>query len=117
MDQPKRDDLPSVAYFCMEYGITNILKIYSGGLGILAGDYIKEASDFGANMVGVGFLYRYGYFDQKITADGQQVAEYKAQDFEDLPLTLVRDDNGAPLILRVPFNGYEVSSQIWEDTS
>ena len=113
MDQPKRDDLPSVAYFCMEYGITNILKIYSGGLGILAGDYIKEASDFGANMVGVGFLYRYGYFDQKITADGQQVAEYKAQDFEDLPLTLVRDDNGAPLILRVPFNGYEVSSQIW----
>lgn len=113
MDQPMRDDLPSVAYFCMEYGITNILKIYSGGLGILAGDYIKEASDFGANMVGVGFLYRYGYFDQKITADGQQVAEYKAQDFEDLPLTLVRDDNGAPLMLRVPFNGYEVSAQVW----
>lgn len=113
MDKPMRDDLPSVAYFCMEYGLTNILKIYSGGLGILAGDYIKEASDFGANMVGVGFLYRYGYFDQKITSEGQQVAEYKAQDFQDLPLTLVRDEQGAPLMLRVPFNGYEVAAQIW----
>ena len=66
---------PSVAYFCMEYGLDTSLKIYSGGLGILAGDYIKETSDMNTNLVAVGLLYRFGYFNQKLTAHGEQVAE------------------------------------------
>ncbi|MBR5498912.1 MAG: DUF3417 domain-containing protein, partial [Bacteroidales bacterium] len=72
---------PSVAYFCMEYGLDTSLKIYSGGLGILAGDYIKETSDMNTNLVAVGLLYRFGYFNQKLTAHGEQVAEDVAQDF------------------------------------
>ena len=67
---------PSVAYFCMEYGLNHILKIYSGGLGVLAGDYLKEASDSNVDMCAVGFLYRYGYFTQTLSMDGQQIANY-----------------------------------------
>ncbi|MCI6278256.1 MAG: alpha-glucan family phosphorylase [Bacteroidales bacterium] len=113
MDRPVREDVPSVAYFCMEYGITNVLKIYSGGLGILAGDYIKEASDSRVNMTGVGFLYRYGYFDQKITNDGQQIAKYEAQQFKKLPLTQLMNEDGTPMILEVPFSDHVVYSNIW----
>jgi starch phosphorylase len=65
---------PTVAYFSMEYGLTQILKIYSGGLGVLAGDYLKEASDSNIDMVAVGFLYRYGYFTQTLSMDGDQLA-------------------------------------------
>ena len=65
---------PSVAYFCMEYGIHSALKIYSGGLGMLAGDYVKEASDSNVDMCAVGFLYRFGYFTQSLSMDGQQIA-------------------------------------------
>ena len=68
----------SVAYFCMEYGLNQVLKIYSGGLGILAGDYLKEASDSNVDMCAVGFLYRYGYFTQTLSMDGQQIANYEA---------------------------------------
>lgn len=113
LHKPGRTDEPSVAYFCMEFGLTNILKIYSGGLGVLAGDYIKEASDYRVNMVGVGFLYRYGYFDQVITADGQQVAEYKAQQFQHLPITQLMKEDGTPEILEVPFSDHVVYSYIW----
>ena len=76
---------PSVAYFCMEYGLTHVLKIYSGGLGILAGDYLKEASDSNVDMCGVGFLYRYGYFSQSLSMDGQQIANYESQNFGYVP--------------------------------
>ena len=84
MDEPRRTDMPSVAYFSMEYGLSNVLKIYSGGLGVLAGDYLKEASDCNINMTGVGFLYRYGYFKQTLSMDGQQLANYEAQNFNQL---------------------------------
>jgi starch phosphorylase len=104
---------PSVAYFSMEYGLTNILKIYSGGLGILAGDYLKEASDSNIDLVAVGFLYRYGYFTQTLAMDGQQIANYEAQDFEQLPITQVLGENGDPLVLEVPYPGRKVYAHIW----
>jgi starch phosphorylase len=104
---------PSVAYFSMEYGLTNILKIYSGGLGILAGDYLKEASDSNIDLVAVGFLYRYGYFTQTLAIDGQQIANYEAQDFEQLPITQILDENGEPLVLEVPYPGRKVYAHLW----
>ena len=86
MSQSPRSDVPSVAYFSMEYGLCNCLKIYSGGLGVLAGDYIKEASDSRVDMTAVGFLYRYGYFTQTLSIDGQQIANYEPQNFNQLPI-------------------------------
>ena len=85
---------PSVAYFCMEYGLDTSLKIYSGGLGILAGDYLKETSDMNTNLVAVGLLYRYGYFTQILSSQGDQVAKYDAQDFMKIPASPVRDASG-----------------------
>lgn len=105
---------PSVAYFCMEYGLTHVLKIYSGGLGILAGDYLKEASDSNVDMCGVGFLYRYGYFTQSLSMDGQQIANYEAQNFGSLPLDRVKDENGQPLVLDVPYLDYYVHAYVWK---
>jgi starch phosphorylase len=90
---------PSIAYFSMEYGLTNVLKIYSGGLGILAGDYLKEASDCNINLTAVGFLYRYGYFTQSLSMDGEQVANYEPQDFTTLPLTQLLTADGNPMML------------------
>ncbi|MCM1519562.1 MAG: alpha-glucan family phosphorylase [Lachnoclostridium sp.] len=113
MAEPMRTDLPSVSYFSMEYGICNCLKIYSGGLGVLAGDYIKEASDSRVNMTAVGFLYRYGYFTQSLSVDGQQIANYEPQNFNQLPIEQVVDENGHPVILEVPFPGHIVYSYIW----
>ena len=103
MKVPLRKDLPSVSYFSMEYGLCSALKIYSGGLGILAGDYIKEASDYRVNMTAVGFLYRYGYFTQSLSLDGQQIANYEPQNFNQLPIDPVLDENGQQLILEVPY--------------
>ncbi len=105
---------PSVAYFCMEYGLTHVLKIYSGGLGILAGDYLKEASDSNVDMCGIGFLYRYGYFTQSLSMDGQQIANYEAQNFGSLPIERVNDENGNPLILDVPYLNYYVHASVWK---
>ncbi|MBQ0062955.1 MAG: alpha-glucan family phosphorylase [Prevotella sp.] len=105
---------PSVAYFCMEYGLTQVLKIYSGGLGMLAGDYLKEASDSNVDMCAVGFLYRYGYFTQSLSMDGQQIANYEAQNFNSLPITRVMDENGQPLILDVPYMNYVVHACVWK---
>ncbi|MDE7377076.1 MAG: alpha-glucan family phosphorylase, partial [Muribaculaceae bacterium] len=113
MAQPMRDDIPSVSYFSMEYGLCNCLKIYSGGLGVLAGDYIKEASDSRVPMTAVGFLYRYGYFTQSLSVDGQQIANYEAQNFNQLPIEQVLDKNGRPMILEVPYPGRIVYSHIW----
>lgn len=104
---------PSVAYFCMEYGINQVVKIYSGGLGMLAGDYMKEASDSNVNMCGVGFLYRYGYFKQTLSMDGQQIANYDAQNFNSLPVERVLDENGQPMVVDVPYMNYQVHAYVW----
>lgn len=111
--EPTRKDVPSVAYFSMEYGLCNCLKIYSGGLGVLAGDYIKEASDSHVDMTAVGFLYRYGYFTQSLSVDGQQIANYEPQNFNQLPIEQVLDKNGQPMILEVPYPGRIIYSHIW----
>lgn len=113
LSQPMRSDIPSVAYFSMEYGLCNCLKIYSGGLGVLAGDYIKQASDSRVNMTAVGFLYRYGYFKQDLSMDGQQVATYEAQNFDQLPIEAVLSNDGQPMVLEVPFPGRIVYAHIW----
>lgn len=111
---PLRQDIPSVAYFSMEYGMTEILKIYSGGLGVLAGDYLKEASDCAVNMTAIGFLYRYGYFTQSLSVDGQQVAVYEPQNFNTLPLTQVMDSGNRPLIVEVPYPDRIVYAHVWK---
>jgi len=114
MKKPLRTDLPSVAYFCMEYGLCNALKIYSGGLGILAGDYVKEASDRCVNMTAVGFLYRYGYFTQTLSMDGQQIANYEPQNFDQLPIEPVLDENGHQMIHEVPYPGRIIYANVWQ---
>ncbi|MEE1022552.1 MAG: alpha-glucan family phosphorylase [Muribaculaceae bacterium] len=113
MKQPTRTDIPSVAYFSMEYGLCNCLKIYSGGLGVLAGDYIKQASDSRVNMTAVGFLYRFGYFAQSLSMDGQQIANYEPQNFDRLPIDQVIGEDGQPMVLEVPFPGRIVYAHIW----
>ena len=111
--KPMRTDIPSVSYFSMEYGLCNCLKIYSGGLGVLAGDYIKEASDSCVPMTAVGFLYRFGYFTQSLSVDGQQIANYEAQNFNQLPIEQVMDESGRPMIVEVPFPGRIIYSHVW----
>ena len=113
MDVKPDASRPSVAYFCMEYGIHSALKIYSGGLGMLAGDYVKEASDSNVDMCAVGFLYRYGYFTQSLTMDGQQVANYEAQNFGSLPVERQLDEEGNPLVIDVPYLDYYVHAYVW----
>ena len=113
MDVAPDANRPSVAYFWMEYGINQVVQIYSGGLGMLAGDYMKEASDSNVNMCGVGFLYRYGYFKQTLSMDGQQIAQYDAQNFNSLPVERVLDENGQPLVVDVPYMNYQVHAYVW----
>ena len=105
---------PSLAYFSMEYGLTEVLKIYSGGLGVLAGDYLKEASDCNIDMAAIGFLYRYGYFTQSLSVDGQQIAVYEAQNFNNLPITQLKDENDQPLLVEVPYPGRTVYAYLWK---
>ena len=114
MSGKERRQSPRIAYFSMEYGLHSSLKIYSGGLGILAGDYLKEASDKNVPMVGVGLLYRYGYFTQRLSANGAQEAGYEAQDFNKLPITPVRDDMGNWCSVRISFPGRYVTARIWK---
>lgn len=109
----KRKDVPSISYFSMEYGLSHVLKIYSGGLGILAGDYLKEASDSNIDMTAVGFLYRYGYFTQTLSMDGQQIANYEAQNFNQLPIEQLTEQDGKPMVLEVPYPGRIVYAHIW----
>jgi starch phosphorylase len=104
---------PSVAYFSMEYGMHSALKIYSGGLGMLAGDYLKEASDSNVDMCAVGFLYRFGYFTQSLSMDGQQIANYEAQNFTSLPIERQLDENGNPMVVEVPYMNYVVHAYVW----
>ena len=105
---------PSVGYFCMEYGLDTSLMVYSGGLGILAGDYLKETSDMNINLVAVGLLYRYGYFTQRLTPQGNQVAEYKPQDFLKIPAEPVLEENGTWKIIQMRMPGRTLSARIWK---
>ena len=113
MDVKPDSTRPSVAYFCMEYGIHSALKIYSGGLGMLAGDYVKEASDSNVDMCAIGFLYRFGYFTQTLSMDGQQIAKYEAQNFNSTPVERVYDKDGNPLVIDVPYTNYQVHASVW----
>ena len=114
MEKKNERTEPSVAYFCMEYGLDTSLKIYSGGLGILAGDYLKETSDMNVNLVAVGLLYRYGYFTQRLTPQGNQVADYTAQDFLKIPAEPVIGEDGVwkSVIMNLP--GRTLYARIWK---
>lgn len=108
-----RDERPLVAYFSAEFGLTESLRIYSGGLGVLAGDHLKSASDLGIPLVAVGLLYREGYFRQEIDGDGRQTESFPAADFDDLPVHTVTRDDGAPLLVKLPFPGRRVAVRLW----
>lgn len=102
-----------VAYFCAEYGVHNSLPLYSGGLGMLAGDHLKSASDVGVPLVAVGLLYRYGYFTQRFRLDGWQEEHYGDTHPEELPLRQVKNDDGTPLGIDVLIRGRSVRAQVW----
>jgi starch phosphorylase len=104
---------PLVAYFSAEFGLTECLRIYSGGLGVLAGDHLKSASDLGIPMVAVGMLYREGYFRQELDADGRQLESFPTADFDDLPVRPVERPDGSELRVVVPFPGRQVSARVW----
>jgi len=103
----------TIAYFCAEFGISEGLPIYSGGLGVLAGDHLKAASDLGLPLVGVGLLYNRGYFKQRLNHDGWQQEIYPSYDFYQMPLTLIRGANGQPLRIEVEFPDRVVNCQVW----
>jgi len=103
-----------VAYFCFEFGFHESLPIYSGGLGILAGDHCKTASDMRLPFVGVGLLYRQGYFFQTIDGQGRQLATHVDSDFDDLPITPVLREDGSELKVAIEFPGREVQAKVWQ---
>lgn len=113
MEKPFNEEA-SIAYFSMEYGINDVLKIFSGGLGVLAGDYLKEASDKGVNIIAVGLMYRYGYFKQSLSMSGEQIAKYEMQNFASLPIEEVRDENGNKLLLNIELPGRELQVGVWK---
>ncbi len=110
---PDQKDKAKIAYFCFEFGITEGLPIYSGGLGVLAGDHLKTASDIGLPLVGLGLLYNRGYFRQQLTHDGWQQEIYPQYDFYQMPLQLMRDENGDPIRVPIEFPDRVVTLQIW----
>ncbi|OFX84245.1 MAG: alpha-glucan phosphorylase [Bacteroidetes bacterium GWF2_33_16] len=114
LEKKKEQKGPKIAYFSMEFGIHSSLKIYSGGLGILAGDYLKEASDKNTDITGVGLLYRYGYFSQQISTTGMQIAVYDPQDFSKIPAIPVRDENGNWITITIVFPGRDLFVRIWK---
>jgi starch phosphorylase len=104
----------NIIYFSLEFGLTECLQTYSGGLGVLAGDHLKSASDLGIPLIGMGLLYKEGYFQQYLTSDGWQQERYEINDFENLPMKKVLDEEGNPLLLSVSFPGREVFFQVWK---
>lgn len=114
LDERKAPAGTSVAYFSMEYGLHDSLKIFSGGLGILAGDYLKEASDSKVNLVGVGLLYRYGYFRQNISINGEQLSNYDAQQFSKIPVQPAYDKDGNWIQVQVEYPGRELQAHVWQ---
>ncbi len=114
LDERKELGGPQVAYFSMEYGLHDSLKIFSGGLGILAGDYLKEASDAKVNLIAVGLLYRYGYFKQVLNLHGEQMASYEAQHFSKIPVQPAMDKDGNWIQIEVEFPGRTLYAQVWQ---
>ena len=114
MKQKAKRKPPKIAYFSMEFGLHPSVKIYSGGLGILAGDYLKEASDRNIDMVGIGLLYRYGYFKQMISIFGEQHALDDFQEFSKLPVSLMKDEKGQPILVSVALPGRSLFAKIWK---
>ena len=112
--QPKRTSGELIAYFSAEFGITEALPIYSGGLGVLAGDHVKAASDLGLPFVAVGIAYQQGYFRQYLNPDAWQQERYTINDFYNMPMQLVRQANGEPLIVTVELPGRPVNIQVWK---
>jgi phosphorylase/glycogen(starch) synthase len=104
---------PKIAYFSMEFGLHDSIKLYSGGLGVLAGDYLKEASDSAVDVIGVGLLYRYGYFKQLISEHGDQIAQYESQKFSKTPALPVRDANGKWMSIHINLPGRTLTARIW----
>ncbi|HWL93141.1 MAG TPA: alpha-glucan family phosphorylase [Phycisphaerae bacterium] len=111
----KHSDLSAtqIAYFSMEFGLHECLPIYSGGLGVLAGDHLKSASDLGVPLIGVGLLYRQGYFQQRLASDGWQLEEYPSLDFFHMPVTQMKGANGQPISIKLPIGRREVYCQCW----
>ena len=107
------DGTVQVAYFCAEFGITECLPIYSGGLGVLAGDHLKSASELGIPLIGIGLLYQQGYFRQRLNADGWQLELFPRNDFHNMPVSLVRDDQGNPITVQVDFPNRVTHAQVW----
>lgn len=111
--EPAKVDSPKIAYFSMEYGLHISLKLYSGGLGVLAGDYMKEASDSNVNLFGIGLLYRYGYFNQGLSMNGDQIHHYPPQKFTQLPVKPVRNEDGSWLKVAISLQGRIVQVKVW----
>jgi alpha-glucan phosphorylase-like protein len=111
--KPKADS-PKIAYFCMEYGLHISVRLYSGGLGVLAGDFMKEASDMNVNMTGVGLLYRYGYFQQALTMNGDQINNYPTQKFTKLPLVPLRNESGDWIKISIQYPGRTIYAKVWQ---
>lgn len=105
---------PKIAYFCMEYGLHISMRLYSGGLGVLAGDYLKEASDSNTDMVAVGLLYRHGYFQQALSINGDQINNYPLQEFTKLPIQPVKDQEGEWIRVKIELPGREVWAKFWQ---
>ncbi len=105
MNERKEPAQPQIAYFSMEYGLHDSLKIFSGGLGVLAGDYLKEASDMKVDLVGVGLLYRFGYFKQVLNLHGEQLANYEFQDYSKIPVQPVLEPNGEWMKIEIELPG------------
>lgn len=108
-----KTDKPQIAYFSAEYGLTDCLKIYSGGLGVLSGDHMKSSSDLGLPLIGIGLAYHYGFFVQMINSKGWQTENYEINEFQNLPLYLLRDDNFNPVRLEINFPNSIVFVQVW----
>lgn len=114
MDAAKDKAEDQIAYFSMEYGLHNSIKTYSGGLGILAGDYLKQASDSNKNMIAIGLMYRQGYFKQLISHLGDQISEYNIQETNQLPIESVRDENGDSIRIAIAFPGRVIYAKVWQ---
>jgi starch phosphorylase len=112
---PEAPTPEAIAYFSPEFGITAVLPQYSGGLGILAGDHLKSASDLGVPIIGVGLLYQYGYFKQSLTRDGWQHEEYPVLDPNELPISLLREADGTPAVVTVDLpGGRALTAHVWK---
>jgi starch phosphorylase len=109
----KGNDKPYIAYFSAEFGLTECLQTYSGGLGILAGDHLKSASELGLPLIGIGLLYKEGYFQQYLTSDGWQQERYELNDFYNLPMSLEHGNQESPIRVKLNFPGRAVYFQIW----